>query len=192
MERPIEEVTRNGKTLKIFVDEDPQNPREWTNLTKMVCFHKRYDLGDTQTDYRQEAFESWDELKAEIIEKEKPLVIKPLYMYNHSGITISTEPFSCQWDSGQIGWVYITNKTIDVCGTTIKNDETFAQYKERLGEYLEGEVNEYDQYLRGDVYLFELTDETGKTIDSCGGFFGDDWKNNGLLDNVGDEWIDAL
>ena len=192
MERPVEEVTRNGKTLKIFVDEDPQNPREWDNLTKMVCFHKRYDLGDTQTDYRQEAFESWDELKAEIIEKEKPLVIKPLYMYDHSGITISTEPFSCQWDSGQIGWVYITNKTIDVCGTIIKNDETFAQYKERLGEYLEGEVKEYDQYITGDVYLFELTDETGKTIDSCGGFYGDDWKTNGISAYVGEEFLDAL
>lgn len=188
----IKEVKRNGKTLKIFTDEDPIDPRENDNLTKMVCFHKRYDLGDKQTDYRQEAFESWDELKEEIIEKEKPLVIKPLYMYDHSGITISTEPFSCQWDSGQIGWVYITNKTINVCGTTINNDETFAQYKERLGKYLEGEVEEYDQYIRGDVYLFELTDETGKTIDSCGGFFGDDWKNNGLLDNVGHEWIDAL
>jgi len=158
----------------------------------MVCFHKRYDLGDTQTDYRQEAFESWDELKAEIIKKEKPLVIKPLYMYDHSEITISTSDFNDQWDSGQIGWVYITNKTIDVCGTTIKNDETFAQYKERLGEYLEGEVNEYDQYLRGDVYLFKLTGENGEEIDSCGGFYGDDWKNNGLLDNAGDEWIDAL
>ena len=188
----IKEIKRNGKTLKIFTDEYPQNPREWDNLTKMVCFHKRYDLGDTQTDYRQEAFESWDELKAEIIEKEKPLVIKPLYMYDHSGITISTEPFSCQWDSGQIGWVYITNKTIDVCGTTINNDETFAQYKERLEEYLENEVNEYDQYLRGDVYLFELTDENGDEIDSCGGFFGDDWKNNGLLDHVGEDFLDAL
>lgn len=188
----IKEVKRNGKTLKIFTDEDPIDPRENDNLTKMVCFHKRYDLGDTQTDYWQEAFESWDELKEEIIEKEKPLVIKPLYMYNHSGITISTKPFSCPWDSGQIGWVYITNKTINVCGTTIKNDETFAQYKERLEKYLEGEVNEYDQYIRGDVYLFEVTDENGKTIDGCGGFYGDDWKNNGLLDNVGDEWIDAL
>jgi hypothetical protein len=188
----IKEVKRNGKTLKIFTDEDPIDPRENDNLTKMVCFHKRYDLGDTQTDYRQEAFESWDELKAEIIEKEKPLVIKPLYMYDHSGITISTEPFSCRWDSGQIGWVYITNKTIDACGITIKNDETFAQYKERLEKYLEGEVNEYDQYIRGDVYLFEVTDENGKTIDGCGGFYGDDWENNGLLDNVGDEWIDAL
>lgn len=188
----IKEVKRNGKTLKIFVDEYPPNPRECTNLTKMVCFHKRYDLGDTQTDYRQEAFESWDELKAEIIKKEKPLVIKPLYMLDHSGITISTSDFNDRWDSGQIGWVYITNKTIDVCGTTIKNDETFAQYKERLGEYLDAEVEVYDQYVRGDVYLFILTGENGEVIDSCGGFYGDDWKNNGLLDNAGDEWIDAL
>lgn len=188
----VKEVKRNRKTLKIFIDENCISPRTWDNLTKMVCFHNRYLLGDKKIDYARNDFNSWDELKAKIIEKENPLVIKPLYMYDHSGITIATESFGCQWDSGQIGWVYITKKTIDACGTHIKNDETFAQYKKRLEEYLENEVKTYDQYLRGEVYLFQLTDENDEEIDSCGGFYGDEWKTNGISEQVGEEFLDAL
>ncbi len=32
--------------------------------------------------------------------------ILPVYLYDHSGITINTVPYSCRWDSGQIGWIY--------------------------------------------------------------------------------------
>lgn len=34
--------------LKVIRDEYPADPREWDNLGKMVCFHRRYDLGDEQ------------------------------------------------------------------------------------------------------------------------------------------------
>ena len=37
--------------LKIVQDTDPESPRTWDNLGTMVCFHKRYELGD-KTDYR--------------------------------------------------------------------------------------------------------------------------------------------
>ena len=30
----------------------------------------------------------------------------PLYLYDHSGITMNTTGFSCPWDSGQVGWIY--------------------------------------------------------------------------------------
>lgn len=34
--------------LKLQRDEYPDDPREWSNLGKMVCFHRRYNLGDEQ------------------------------------------------------------------------------------------------------------------------------------------------
>ncbi len=37
-------------------------------------------------------------------------VILPLYLYDHGGITMSTGPFSCRWDSGQVGWIYAEKK----------------------------------------------------------------------------------
>ena len=36
----------------------------------------------------------------------------PLYLYDHSGITMNTGGFSCSWDSGQMGWIYATKEDI--------------------------------------------------------------------------------
>ncbi len=42
--------------------------------------------------------------KDKLIEEEKAIFITSLYLYDHSGITVSTWPVSCQWDSGQAGF----------------------------------------------------------------------------------------
>ena len=52
--------------LKIEQDTDPMNPRtDWDNITTIICFHKRYELGD-KTEYKSDNFDSWDELKEQI------------------------------------------------------------------------------------------------------------------------------
>ena len=99
--------------LVVEHDNDPMNPRtDWDNITTIVCFHKRYDIGD-KTDYKSSDFDSWDELKTQIESDNKVLLIKPLYMYDHSGITISTSPFSCRFDSGHVGWIFISEKQLN-------------------------------------------------------------------------------
>jgi hypothetical protein len=46
-------------------------------------------------------------------------VILPLYLYDHGGITMSIGPFSCPWDSGQVGWIYAPKqKFIEETGYT--------------------------------------------------------------------------
>ena len=42
----------------------------------------------------------------------KGFTMLPLYLYDHSGITMSISPFSCPWDSGQVGWIYCTPDAI--------------------------------------------------------------------------------
>ena len=57
--------------VKIIADEDVENPRrsDFSNISKMVCFHGRYNLGDGSCGYKQSNYSSWDELKAAIIKK---------------------------------------------------------------------------------------------------------------------------
>ena len=83
----------NGNTLQVINDESPESPRTWSNLTKMVCFHRRYSLGDKHK-YRQSDHNSWDELKAAILKNEDVAVIEPMYMLDHSNITVSITPIS--------------------------------------------------------------------------------------------------
>jgi hypothetical protein len=157
--------------INVEQDDSPQSPRTWDNLGTMVCFHKNYNLGD-KTDYRKKDYDSWDELKQGILENEGEVVILPLYLYDHSGITISTTPFDCRWDSGQIGFIFISKHKVKKEGI----DES------KVEEYLKGEVDTYDKYLTGEVYGYTISKvetcnlghEHETELDSCWGFYGEE------------------
>jgi hypothetical protein len=174
---PITTERIDNYEIEIYQDESPFSPREDENLSKMVCFHNRYNLGD-KNDYNSNDYSSWTEMKDAIIENENPVVILPLYLYDHSGITISTSPFNCHWDSGQIGWVFVTEKTAkDNYG------EITDEILDRITKTLLNEVETYDQYLRGEVYGYNISKievcnkgcEHKEELDSCWGFYGHDY-----------------
>lgn len=108
-------------------------------------------------------------------------VILPLYLYDHSGITMSTGSFSCIFDSGQVGWIVCDNETIE---REFDGDRDLAE------KCLESEVSVYDDYLTGNVYGFIVEDEDGEHVDSCWGFYGDDVRKNGMASYLDDELID--
>lgn len=148
--------------IKIEQDECPENPRiEWDNLGTMVCWHSRYTLGDKHSfENPQEAREHFKATKA---------IYLPLYLYDHSGITISCSPFSCSWDSGQIGFIYIEREDL------LRNFSKKRMSKsliEKANKILQSEVTTYDQYLTGDIWNYTIEDNEGNSIDSCCGFYG--------------------
>lgn len=94
-------------------------------------------------------------------------VLLPLYLYDHSGLTISTSPFGDPWDSGQVGYIFAGAKAIR--GEYGTADQTAVAKAEQV---LQAEVEEYDSYLRGDCWYVRLF-EDGEEIDACGGFIGE-------------------
>ena len=45
----IDSYEYKGYTIEVHQYEHPPNPRtEWDNLSTMVCWHRRYELGDEQ------------------------------------------------------------------------------------------------------------------------------------------------
>ena len=167
-------------TLKIEQDELRDSPRTWDNLGNMVCFHKRYNLGDSH-DYDIDSHESWDELEKALNREHDIAVILPLYLYDHSGITMNTVGFSCGWDSGQVGFIYVTKEKLRKEFNVKRISKAILQ---KAKDILIGEVATYDQYLTGDVYWFELCDESGEMIDACSGFYGRDPATNGMADHL--------
>jgi len=199
-EEPVK-VYENDK-IRVEIHQDDGcgcNPREWDNLGTMVCFHRRYNLGDKHDYVDPEAFrhslidefypgtferyskmiddhycslpdtlsfkqkmeenssysdklwgQKWDKLRKE------ELIILPLYLYDHSGITIRTSPFSCPWDSGQVGWVYCTKKDIR---DNFITKRVSKQQLEHAKKILMSEVSEYDDYLCGNIYGFKQFDK---------------------------------
>lgn len=80
-------------TVEIFPDIEPINPRkDCDNFGIMVCSHRRYNLSDNE-DFDTSEFNSWDEVEAYLIRDMGAVVILPLWLYDHGGISISTQPF---------------------------------------------------------------------------------------------------
>lgn len=131
-----------------------------------------------------------DEDVMELFEKDHYLL--PLYLYDHSGITMSTGSFGCPWDSGQVGWIFVSYERAHAEWGTHKMElvqEGFrgakgnwqpAQYKQGAPltyldyyEFMRGEVETYDHYLTGECYGYVIEDENGEYLDSCWGYLGD-------------------
>ena len=174
-------------TLSIFSEDCPEDPRDWTNLCTMVCWHGRYALGDRHefvnpSEFLIHLYEEltgknweddyntmdWQEIYGAI--KETNLVlIKEVNMYEHGGITVSTSsgyPYNDRWDAGIVGFIYVTKKRVfeECSGITEEN------WLERADHCLESEMETYDQYVRGDVYGYKLTKKaiSKTTCPHCG------------------------
>jgi hypothetical protein len=170
------------RTLTIVRDEFPENPRDWDNVSVMVCFHNRYALGDKH-DYKPEDFAGWDELEEQIKKDNDVAAIFPLYIYDHSGISLGISkdyPYNDPWDAGQVGFVYVTK---DVIKKELGAKRVAKKELEWARARIIGEVEEYNRYLLGDIWGFEIKNDKGDVLDSCFGFFGDDPRINGMYDH---------
>ena len=169
----MEETKTIGKyKIEVIQDDNASDPRGDDNLGTMVCFHSRYNLGDKH-DYNHHNYDGWDDMEKNIIKDNNVGVILPLYLYDHSGITMNTTGFSCGWDSGRVGFIFISKDKIrKEYGWKNLTKSRLA----KIREYLKGEVETYDQYIKGDVYGYTITDtETDEEVDSCWGYYGEDY-----------------
>lgn len=167
-----------GYTVRIMQDEDCESPREWDNLGVILHGSRDYNLGTHIREWEDEyelAYDeppsSWQDWAKFVMEHRGATHVLPVYAYIHGGITISAgegmssgNPFHCPWDSGLIGIIFDTAESRETCGTP----------PERIVDCLKGEIETYDQYLRGDVYGYIVGDEDDDHIESCWGFYGED------------------
>ena len=198
---PFNMVDKDGNKYKLTVEQDDiaTDPREWNNLSTMVCWHRRYNLGDKHSfedmhemleDLAYQAGIEYDEdiNSPNLMTKLSPYyLIKPLYLYDHSGISMSTSdgyPYNDRWDAGVVGFAYISKADVfnnlveyvlDENGERIKIEHkhengpstyshktrpiTEETWRRRASEAIDNEVATYDMYLRGEVYGYKLEKE---------------------------------
>ena len=184
--------------LKVELDDCQESPREWDNLGIILASHRRYDLADEKNpywgdfgsveadfyayiyawfkdaDYIHECGLSGTEedRRLAVIKKwvEVNYLYLPVYMYEHSGISLSTGEFGCKWDSGHLGFIYVSRTKVR---EKFKVKRISPQLKAKILKQLENEIETYSQYLNGEVYCFVIEDEDGDVVDSCGGFYSE-------------------
>jgi hypothetical protein len=185
----MDTIEYKGFNIQIDYEDSPESPRDWDNLGTMACFHKRYTLGDSGqkrngkplVTFKSEDFNSWDEMEAYIKKTYNPLVILSLFLYDHSGLSISTGVHGqhAAWDGGWVGFIFVSKEGVKRNWKVKRID---AKLKKRIEENLLSEVSTYDDYLRGAVYHYSVEDKEGTSLDSCGGFYGYDHEKSGLLE----------
>jgi len=153
--------------LSIVLDSDPISPREDMNLGTIYYSSSRYHLGDKCV--------SKEEI--ETIMADKDMVYLPVYAYIHSGVVLNTTGFSCPWDSGQSGIIAVSKDTIR---KEFGTKRITKKILDMVTSHLKGEIETYSQYLGGEVYGYEVRDESGEIVDSCYGFYSEeDAKSEG-------------
>jgi hypothetical protein len=83
-------------------------------------------------------------------------VYLPLYLLDHSGLSMRTGSFNDPWDSGQVGMIYTDKETILKEWGKPGQKVLTPRLKALALACLEAEVEEYGQYLRGEVYGYEV------------------------------------
>lgn len=255
------EKTDGRIIVRIFQEEDSSycDPRGDSNLGKMVCWHKRYTIGDKHdyrdpTEFMVDLFRDYiaarskvstydiphpDDVPEAAYKRYKQFIVDTVFEnyairrirgYEHSGMTISTSggyPYNDVFDSGWLGYIYCSLEdarkammvpefnwdTVIKPGDSLSNpkaekDVTFMQ---RIEELLDGEVDTYDEWMRGEVYYINayvripdeegFWDEDSEVIDldsytkdhySCGGFIGWDYAKEeakSMLDDAENAWL---
>ena len=165
-----------GYEILIEQDDNPINPRmENANLGRMLCKHRRYNLGDDVNANK-------DEVLNMLAGKIKDVVVLPLYLYDHSGITMNTTGFSCPWDSGMVGCIYADYNKIRSWYGVKKVTKNLI---EKVKDMFRSEVKEYDNYISGNVYSYTILKDN-EEMDSCGGYPYEDALNEAkaIVDNM--------
>lgn len=150
---------------------DCDMPKTWgIDLSNHRNFPEPY--GDEMPVSMEVACDPDPEDKWDRVQFFKNYYVLPIYMYEHSGITISAAPFSCPWDSGMAGFAYI--KKSEFCKDWQLKKSMPAREREKIAiDWLTGTIKELDYHFTGQVYGFVIEDEDEEELESCWGFIGE-------------------
>lgn len=174
----METIKLDSCIIEISQDEICLNPRKEFDCFPgtFVCFHPRYDFGDVNPrcspdEYKLQMMqdreyslnEKWvpDGINKNHVEAyiAKHFVMLPVYSYEHGDIAVSVQPFACRWDSGQVGFIYISRDS--------------REYDD-LEAGLTQEIKVFNEFLQGNVYSFSIYNLDGEILESLDGCYGID------------------
>jgi len=192
-----ETVEYRGYKINIHLDSHhEENPREWCNLGTLALNNNAWAEENIASIYElyenlleHEEIRPWipqnqdycgysiDHDKAQK-NLEKKYIVLPVYKYEHGNVCYNTSGFSCPWDSGMNGFIYVSKEKVRK-EYGIKNIS--PAWVQRIKGYLENEVETFSNAVSGEVYGYHIENHEGEELDSCYGFYGYDHEKSDLL-----------
>ena len=159
--------------IKIYFDEFAESPRGWSTLGTLVCSHRKYDLSDVpfpQAGEYGSLLEDFKEYLKTLSLTLNDIIYTPIYLYDHSGIALSSTFFPIDWDLGLFGYHYVSKSTIR---TEYAVKRISPKLHKSIISVLDAELEVYNHYVQGNCYEFRIFDSEDEFVDSFGGFIGD-------------------
>jgi hypothetical protein len=189
-------VAQQIPRVRVIRDSDPEEP-ELEFLT-ILHWHRKYgihsdavrvDMSKYEADDDEELGVDEEQVQGRLASDYDLVAWWPLYMLDHSGVRLSLKPFSCPWDSGQVGIVGITRAQWDATQTEPWTGVRSQWERAKLNAT--GDIDCLDRYMNGDMWGSEVVDDTGEVVNGCWGFYGTDW-DNGMADHIDEEYHELL
>jgi len=157
----VETVEREGFSLTVYWDDTPESPREWDNLSTLVCESRDYSLGDVNPRYSSDDIEE----SAREDASGGVYLLARFVDYGSGGARFYVE------DDPELAncYLYVTPERIRAEYGT---DDNAARL--RAADLLRGEVETMDTYVSGEVYGWAV-ERDGEDVDSVWGFYGLDY-----------------
>lgn len=168
------------------VSDPPESALYRDDIVELLYEHYNATEAGSSDEQRCKDTIDWLEdlpVETETVLRDDIAICLPVYAYAHGGVTVSHGSFSCPWDSGCAGAHYTTKDTVK---------KEFNGDLEAAEHCLRAELKDFDHWLQGNIWGYQVIDENGDEIDSYYGFIGDDLDETGIADHFGDEFKDAL
>lgn len=172
----IEEENYRGYKIEIYQDITPENPRTWDNLGILLTAHREYTIGEIDLKKEYPEAENWNDIEKAIIKEYNPVIMLPVYMYDHSVLRFKIGSFDgylpqghAEFDSGKIGYIIATREKI--CEEYGVKRIT-KKIKDKVIKVLKGEIDLIDDYGSGAIFSYVI-EKDNEIIDSCSGFYGE-------------------
>jgi hypothetical protein len=157
MDKPVHTEGLRGYTIKLFTDHDTTSPSESADKHAFLVYgHRDFTVNGPSKERAQDVHR--DKKKWA-----KTHHVHEVYAYIHSGVRLGLSTagmVDVQWDVSMCGYLLITKDKSEI---------------PRPDEYAQSMIDEWNQYLSGDVYGYVIADGNGEHVDSCWGFFGFDY-----------------
>lgn len=187
-------IADNGELMAGFIDYDEcaENPRKGCDyhVAKLVFAPSYSHLcgwNDTVTHTTaRNLTEHMGIILKELGLNEKTAYIYPITKYEHGMISLSLgDSRTCRFDSGIFGFAVLEKKHIR---EHFQVGRVTDKVLERALKSVENELEEFENYLNGKCYgafISRVTDDLDfEFVDSCYGFYGDEWAIEYLNDDI--------
>ena len=154
-----ETIEYKGYKIKIMPDEYSENPFDYQDGMGRISFHPKSDyICSDEPDY--------------MTAMEHKFAVT-LDAYIHGGIVLSVagEGYQCRWDTSTSIAIWTPDDCLEV--------KTWAD----AVKYAKQACELYNQWANGSVYYYLIETDAGERF-SCGGFYGYDHNESGLLESA--------